>query len=383
MSWLKKFLPITEQQPQLYGFGFQVLKNPRPELAIEPWFDFIIGINGRPIEDGNALLFSQEVRNCAGRDVSFGIWSAKGQWIRDIIIPLPSDATGLGITLQWAPLAVTEDIWHILEVQPNSPADIAGLLPYGDYIIGTPEGTVRGESGLGELVEDHMDRPLRLYVYNHEYDITRPLTITPRRNWGGDGALGCVLGFGALHRLPAALTESPPAPGETIFDSTLPTPQAYSPQISQQYYAPAPHFPSPSTPPTFTAYTPPPPPPAQPFTAYTPPAPPQTFAYPPQAQAYTPPPPKGPRNKSRHAHHVMNISAMDDYMREGEQISLALDQPTSRAHSPAHGGAGIPPPPQSKRESLPPPPRRVQTPIMVESRLRGGVGSGGHEDDID
>lgn len=70
------------------------------------------------------------------------------------MIRLPPDASGLGLTLQWCPLAVAEDIWHILDVAPNSPADHAGLLPYGDYIIGTPEGIVRGESGLGELVED-------------------------------------------------------------------------------------------------------------------------------------------------------------------------------------------------------------------------------------
>lgn len=70
------------------------------------------------------------------------------------MIALPPDATGLGLTLQWCPLTVTEDVWHILDVAPNSPADHAGLLPYGDYIIGTPEGIVRGESGLGELVED-------------------------------------------------------------------------------------------------------------------------------------------------------------------------------------------------------------------------------------
>ena len=27
-------------------FGFQVLKNTNKDLALEPWFDFIIGING-------------------------------------------------------------------------------------------------------------------------------------------------------------------------------------------------------------------------------------------------------------------------------------------------------------------------------------------------
>ena len=73
---------------------------------------------------------------------------------------------------------------------PNSPADVAGLLPYGDYVIGSPEGLVRGESGLGELIEDFVDRPLRLIVYNHEYNVTRPVTITPSRGWGGEGALG-------------------------------------------------------------------------------------------------------------------------------------------------------------------------------------------------
>jgi len=52
------------------------------------------------------------------------------------------------------PLSSSDDVWHVLEVAPNSPADLAGLLPYGDYIIGSPEGIVRGESGLPELVED-------------------------------------------------------------------------------------------------------------------------------------------------------------------------------------------------------------------------------------
>jgi hypothetical protein len=67
-------------------------------------------------------------------------------------------------------------------------------------------------------VEDYLSRTLRLYVYNHEYAVTRLVTITPSRSWGGTGALGCVLGFGALHRLPAPLTEPPAGPGETLFE---------------------------------------------------------------------------------------------------------------------------------------------------------------------
>ena len=78
---------------------------------------------------------------------------------------------------------------------------------------------MHGEAGLGELVEDYISRQLRLFVYNQEYGITRLVTITPSRSWGGEGALGCVLGFGALHRLPAPLTEGPMAgPGEALFE---------------------------------------------------------------------------------------------------------------------------------------------------------------------
>ena len=143
----------------------------------------------------------------------------QGQRTLTIDIPVPTPSPTLGLTLQWSPLSTIDQVWHILEVTPNSPADTAGLLPYSDYIVGTPEGHVHGESGLGELVEDYISRQLRLFVYNQEYGITRLVTITPSRSWGGEGALGCVLGFGALHRLPPPLTQGPVAgPGEALFE---------------------------------------------------------------------------------------------------------------------------------------------------------------------
>ena len=133
-------------------------------------------------------------------------------------IPISLTNPTLGISLQHAPLSTVATIWHILDVPANSPADLAGLLPYSDYILGTPEGILHGEAGLGELVEDHIGRPLRLYVYNNEYDVTREVTVQPSRDWGGEGALGCVLGYGALHRIPAPLSEPIAEPGQTLFD---------------------------------------------------------------------------------------------------------------------------------------------------------------------
>jgi hypothetical protein len=39
----------THHPNQGGSYGFQVLRNNTPELGIEPWFDFIVGINGRMI----------------------------------------------------------------------------------------------------------------------------------------------------------------------------------------------------------------------------------------------------------------------------------------------------------------------------------------------
>ena len=197
------------------SYGFQVLRNTNTYLTIEPWYDFVVGINGRMIDNPSADLFAQEVRNCAGSTVSLGLWSAKGQRTRTMHIPAPPGGGGIGLSLQWAPLSLATNVWHVLDVPANSPADAAGLLPFGDYILGEvptstaspsshssstptpdpaassssssdpttrgPAGTtpatttvlLHGESGLGELVEDHLGRPLRLWVYNVEYDATR------------------------------------------------------------------------------------------------------------------------------------------------------------------------------------------------------------------
>jgi hypothetical protein len=52
---LNRFIGRLDAEPTSHGntqnpgdntFGFQVLKNTSPELQLEPWFDFIIGING-------------------------------------------------------------------------------------------------------------------------------------------------------------------------------------------------------------------------------------------------------------------------------------------------------------------------------------------------
>ncbi|KAG7119383.1 hypothetical protein HYQ45_015099 [Verticillium longisporum] len=309
------------QQSRGGSFGFQVLRNTNLELSIEPWFDFIIGINGRPLDSPNAALFAQEVRNCAGGSVSLALWSAKGQRTRELHIPVPADSASLGLSLQWTALAVVANIWHVLDVAANSPADLAGLLPYSDYILASPEGALHGESGLSELVDDFIGRPLRLYVYNNEYNVTREVTIQPSREWGGEGALGCVLGYGALHRLPAPLNEPVSAPGEMLFDMEKDPSAAYGGAAAAAAAAQA----GPGGPPADGS----------------------------EAQLVSAAPPVGvpTRSKKKERHGHSPNALMDDYFKEGEEKSRALD------HAPKSSGTVAPPP----KAGAPPPPRAAST----------------------
>lgn len=73
--------PTESQQSSVGGaFGFQVLRNTNQEVPLEPWFDYIIGINGRTIENPEPGLFATEVRNCAGQTISLGVFTAKVSW---------------------------------------------------------------------------------------------------------------------------------------------------------------------------------------------------------------------------------------------------------------------------------------------------------------
>jgi hypothetical protein len=66
-----------------------------------------------------------------------------------------------------------ENVWHVLDVASNSPAEMAGIIPYSDYIIGSPHMTLRNEDDFFSLVEEHLGKPLRLYLYNTEWDSCR------------------------------------------------------------------------------------------------------------------------------------------------------------------------------------------------------------------
>lgn len=260
---------------------------------------------------------------------------------------MPPAPRSIGLTLQLAPLHATQNIWHILSIpSPLSPAHLAGLLPHSDYILGTPSGTLRGEAALGELVEDHLNRSLVLWVYNSEFDVVREVDLIPRRGWGGEGALGAVLGFGALHRLPVGLGEEIQAPGEKMFEAEQ-RPSNENPSLGKGgFFVPAESKTSiPQQPPPFVNPNVAPPPMLNPSSS-------SGATLNPGVAATHP-------KRSRHRGGASPNRAFEDMFEEGAKKSQEQDHAPSRKDTPV-----APPPPKARgpQGTLAGPPKASSSP---------------------
>ncbi|RUS16024.1 GRASP55/65 PDZ-like domain-containing protein [Endogone sp. FLAS-F59071] len=271
--------------------GYHVLKvkenSPAYHIGIEPFFDYIVGINGIKL-DNDPTTIQEQFLNNVDREVVLELYSSKEQELRALKSPftyqiprsfncsiaqlacvreerggrpdryasslarvlldfesfirkmsfpalifrallthLLMSSTNSGASIRYCSYEnAGEHVWHVLEVQPNSPAEMAGVVPHTDYVIGSPQLTMRSEDDFYNLVEEAVGRPLRLYIYNSEWDSTREVIIVPNNGWGGNGSLGCDVGYGLLHRIPRRrptggnpATRSVSAYSDTIFSS--------------------------------------------------------------------------------------------------------------------------------------------------------------------
>ncbi|XP_046860424.1 Golgi reassembly-stacking protein 2-like isoform X2 [Xenia sp. Carnegie-2017] len=188
--------------------GYHVLRvqenSPGYKAGLEPYFDFIVAIENTRLNQDNDSL-KEILKANAEKPVKMIIYSSKTCKVREASIT-PSNLWGgqglLGVSIRFCSFeGANENIWHVLEIQANSPADIAGFRPFTDYIIGA-DSILHETEDLFALIENFEGKPLKLYVYNSETDGCREVTITPNKSWGGEGTLGCGIGFGYLHRIP-------------------------------------------------------------------------------------------------------------------------------------------------------------------------------------
>ncbi|KAM4558863.1 Golgi reassembly-stacking protein 2-like isoform 1-T1 [Odontesthes bonariensis] len=188
--------------------GYHVLRvqenSPGYLAGLEPFFDFIISVCDTRLNRDNDTL-KELLKVNVQRPIKMLLYSSKTLAVRETTV-MPSSMWGgqglLGVSIRFCSFeGANENVWHVLEVEPNSPAAMAGLRAFVDYIIGAD--TAMNESDdLFSLIETHEGRELKLYVYNTDTDNCREVVITPNPDWGGEGSLGCGIGFGYLHRIP-------------------------------------------------------------------------------------------------------------------------------------------------------------------------------------
>ncbi|KAH6912807.1 GRASP55/65 PDZ-like domain-containing protein [Coprinopsis sp. MPI-PUGE-AT-0042] len=220
----------TASQGDTPAKGLHVLRvtpsSPASETDIEPFFDFVVGFEGGTPSPGHRGIdvtqLEKIVESHEGRVLNLLVWSSKSRNTR-LVPVIPSrewsqsrleanknqsqieeaQPSLLGLSMRMCqPEHATDNVWHVLDVLEGSPAESAGLVPMGDWILGWSGGALSAENDFYDLVEAHVDKPLRVYVYSYDFDTLREVVLIPNRHWGGEGLLGCVFGFGLLHRIP-------------------------------------------------------------------------------------------------------------------------------------------------------------------------------------
>ncbi|KAK3912243.1 Golgi reassembly-stacking protein 2 [Frankliniella fusca] len=224
--------------------GYHVLRvqdgSPGQKAGLEAFFDFIVAINKTRLDQDNDTL-KELLKQNIDKEVQVTVYSSKTQLVRQVAIT-PSTSWGgqglLGVSIRFCSFeGSNENIWHILEVHPSSPAESAGLRPFTDYIIGA-DSILHESEDLFSFIEAHEGRALKLYVYNTDEDSCREVTITPNSNWGGEGSLGCGIGYGYLHRIPVRSNmeqPKPPASGQIPSGAIKPS---IAPPVSLGYVPP-------------------------------------------------------------------------------------------------------------------------------------------------
>ncbi|XP_052580247.1 Golgi reassembly-stacking protein 1 isoform X2 [Peromyscus californicus insignis] len=198
-------LGASTQQPA-GGEGFHLHgvqeNSPAQQAGLEPYFDFIITIGHSRLNKENDTLKALLKANVE-KPVKLEVFNMKTMKVREVEV-VPSNMWGgqglLGASVRFCSFRrASEHVWHVLSE---------------DFFT---------------LIESHEGKPLKLMVYNSESDSCREVTVTPNAAWGGEGSLGCGIGYGYLHRIPTQPSSHYKKP---VGASPAGTPPANTPQLN-------------------------------------------------------------------------------------------------------------------------------------------------------
>ncbi|XP_069015547.1 Golgi reassembly-stacking protein 1-like [Embiotoca jacksoni] len=188
------------------GYHVHGVQEDSPALTagLEPFFDFILSIGNTRLNKESDLLKDLLKANVE-KPVKLEVYNSKTQRVRELEVT-PSNMWGgqglLGASVRFCSFeGANENVWHVLDVEVNSPAVLAGLNAHDDFIVGADQ-VLQDSEDFFSLIEANEGKPLKLLVYNTQTDQCREVVVTPNGAWGGEGSLGCGIGYGYLHRIP-------------------------------------------------------------------------------------------------------------------------------------------------------------------------------------
>ncbi|KAK9527694.1 hypothetical protein VZT92_014234 [Zoarces viviparus] len=192
--------------------------SPALRAGLEPFFDFILSIGNTRLNKDSDLLKDLLKANVE-KAVKLEVYNSKTQRVKELEV-IPSNMWGgqglLGASVRFCSFdGANENVWHVLDVETNSPAALAGLIAHDDFIVGADQ-VLQDSEDFFSLIEASEGKPLKLLVYNTQTDQCREVVVTPNGAWGGEGSLGCGIGYGYLHRIPTRAAQ----PQSTVIDNS-------------------------------------------------------------------------------------------------------------------------------------------------------------------
>ena len=202
----------TLNEPSLGGYHvIQVKSNSIAyNLKIEPYFDFLIGINDFPTTSN--LDLNDLLTPFKNSEIMLVFRNIRDMDIRKI--KLPSSWNSLGLVVRFCnPSDAFKHVFHVSRVITNSPASNAGISDQ-DYIFYAKDyKCFNDQESFFDLIKESRDKTITLGVYSTKNNSWRQVQVTPNSNWGNGqkGLLGCDIGMGITHRIPPrSIQERPP-----------------------------------------------------------------------------------------------------------------------------------------------------------------------------
>lgn len=194
-------LPSQNQPPSKALHVLRVTpSSPASNTDIEPFFDFVVGFQGDALTSNlDAAELEKIVESHEGEPLNLVVWNSKNHESRGTVFILSASAifnllsrpridyhpvlhvplavvpitpsrtwvqsaaptqgsdikpSLLGLSVRMCePEFSLESVWHVLDVLEGSPAESAGLVPYGDWIIGWSGGVLSAEGDFYDVVE--------------------------------------------------------------------------------------------------------------------------------------------------------------------------------------------------------------------------------------